>query len=143
MFFFHRSNLFAQRWTISKFVESYIKWKLPLSKYGIIPKHSFLKEISSCGLATVPLGFFEAVDKGAIVIKKAEKFEFCKEGVIVNGELQPVESDVVIFATGFKGEEKLRNIFVSRRFKELITGHVSAIVPLYRYTQYTFPMFAK
>ncbi|CAM8914433.1 unnamed protein product [Rhodiola kirilowii] len=120
------------RWSFSKFVESYIKWKLPLAKYGIVPKHSFLTEISSCEIATVPEHFFDRVDKGSIIIKKAEAFEFCKQGVIGKGESEPIKSDLVIFATGFRGEQKLSNIFPSPRFQEDITGSTSAIVPLYR-----------
>uniref|UniRef100_A0A7N0UYL3 Flavin-containing monooxygenase n=1 Tax=Kalanchoe fedtschenkoi TaxID=63787 RepID=A0A7N0UYL3_KALFE len=122
------------RWSFCKFVESHIKRKLPLEKYGIVPKHSFLEEISSCSIVTMPENFFDLADKGSIVLKKADGFRFCKEGVVANGEAEPAKSDLVLFATGFRGEQKLRDIFASRSFGELITGSPSAIVPLYRYT---------
>ncbi|XP_031252244.1 probable flavin-containing monooxygenase 1 [Pistacia vera] len=51
------------RWGISKFVETYIKKKHPLAKYGMIPKHSFLQDISSCLVSTVPEKFYEKVEK--------------------------------------------------------------------------------
>ncbi|KAK1364289.1 hypothetical protein POM88_039850 [Heracleum sosnowskyi] len=39
--------LSALRWGISKFVESYIKWKLQLEKFGMVPKRSYIREISN------------------------------------------------------------------------------------------------
>uniref|UniRef100_A0A7N0SZX8 Flavin-containing monooxygenase n=2 Tax=Kalanchoe fedtschenkoi TaxID=63787 RepID=A0A7N0SZX8_KALFE len=119
-------------WSISKFVESYVKWKLPLAKYGLVPEHSFLDDISSCTFAIWPDNFFDRVDSGSIVLKKADGFGFCKQGVTLNGELEPVKSDLVILATGFNGEQKLREIFASPRLQGLITGSASSIVPLYR-----------
>ncbi|KAM1987243.1 hypothetical protein ACFX15_034539 [Malus domestica] len=58
------------RWGFSKFVESYKNKKLGLAKYGMVPKHSFLQEISSCMIATVPEKFFDRVREGSIILKK-------------------------------------------------------------------------
>uniref|UniRef100_A0A5B7BBY5 Flavin-containing monooxygenase n=1 Tax=Davidia involucrata TaxID=16924 RepID=A0A5B7BBY5_DAVIN len=120
------------RWGFSKFVESYIKRKLRLSKFGMVPKHSFLKEISSCLISTVPEGFYNRVEKGSIKLKKAPSFSFSKEGILIDGEVEPLKTDMVILATGFKGVKKLEDIFVSQTFQDFIAGSTDTIIPLYR-----------
>lgn len=121
------------RWAFSKFVESHIRWKLGLKKFGMVPNHSFDKEINSCLISTVPEKFYEKVEEGSIVLKKAPRFWFCKEGIVIDGkESWPLKSDLVILATGFGGDKKLRDIFVSPTFQNLIAGSPNATVPLYR-----------
>ncbi|XP_058189481.1 probable flavin-containing monooxygenase 1 [Rhododendron vialii] len=71
------------RWGFSKFVGGLINRKHCLSKLGMVPKHSFLKETGSCLVSIVPEGFYEAVDKGSIKFKKAPSFGFCKEGILI------------------------------------------------------------
>ncbi|RZC45712.1 hypothetical protein C5167_038668 [Papaver somniferum] len=93
------------RWAASKFVESYIKSKFPLKKYNMVPEHSFLQEISSCSLSTAPEKFYDRA---------------------------PLETDVVILATGYKGDEKLKNIFKSPTFQNYIMGCSNSTVALYR-----------
>ncbi|KAL5562378.1 hypothetical protein UlMin_032125 [Ulmus minor] len=110
------------RWAISKFVESHIMHKLPLAKHGMVPKHSFHFEMNSCLIST----------EGSIVLKKAPSFSFCKEGVVVEGETTPRKTDLVILATGFRGDKKLKDIFVSPTFQDYIIGSPKATVPLYR-----------
>ncbi|KAI4342099.1 hypothetical protein MLD38_026756 [Melastoma candidum] len=121
-----------KRWVISKFVESDIKRKLPIEKYGMVPKHSFLQQISSCLLTTVPASFYNRVEKGSIVLKKALKFEFRRDGISIDGKLTEVKADVVIMAMGFKGDQKLRDIFESQSFRNCILRPPSALVSLYR-----------
>ncbi|KAK6253965.1 hypothetical protein QUC31_015685 [Theobroma cacao] len=120
------------RWSYSKFVESDIKRKLRLAKHGMVPTHSFLHDISSCLISTVPEKFYDKVEEGKIKLKKAPGFCFCHNGVLVEGEATPVGADVVILATGFKGEKKLRDIFVSQTFQDYIAGSPDAAMPLYR-----------
>ncbi|KAM3695789.1 hypothetical protein ACJW31_07G160700 [Castanea mollissima] len=120
------------RWAFSKFVESHIKNKLRLAKFGMVPKHSFHTEINSCLISTVPEKFYDKVEEGSINLKKSKSFGFCKEGVLVNGEAQPLKTDLVILATGFQGDKKLKDIFVSPTFKDYIVGSLDATVPLYR-----------
>ncbi|XP_022726426.1 probable flavin-containing monooxygenase 1 isoform X2 [Durio zibethinus] len=120
------------RWAYSKFVESDIKRKLRLAKHGMVPTHSFLHDISSCLTSTVPEKFYDKVEEGKIKLKKAPNFSFCHNGVLVEDESTAIEADVVIWATGFKGEKKLRDIFVSQTFQDYITGTPDAAIPLYR-----------
>lgn len=121
-----------QRWGIGKLIEAYLKWKLPLKKYGLVPNHSFHHDMYKCTFGIFPELFFDKVNEGSIVIKKSESFSFYKEGLIINGEAKPLETDVVIFATGFKGGEKLRNTFKSPIFQNYINGSTNSTVPLYR-----------
>ncbi|KAK6129431.1 hypothetical protein DH2020_036833 [Rehmannia glutinosa] len=119
------------RWGISKFVESHIRKKLRLAKHGMVPNHSFLKEVNSCSVATVPEGFFDRVDQGSIVLKKARRFSFCSEGVMVDGETEPLEIDLLILATGFRGVDKLKAAFSSPAFRDLMDKEDTRL-PLYR-----------
>ena len=73
------------------------------------------------------------VDQGSIVLKKAKSFSFCKQGVIVEGDSAPIKSDVVILATGYKGDQKLKEMLASSLFKDIVTGSTSNIIPLYRF----------
>ncbi|KAK3421143.1 hypothetical protein EUGRSUZ_G01840 [Eucalyptus grandis] len=120
------------RWAISKFVESHIKRKLRLKKFGMVPKHSFLQEISSCLISTVPEKFYDRVEEGSIILKKAPAFGFCKNGISIDGEVEPLNSDLVILATGFRGEKKLLDLFESQLFQDCLSGSPNSIVPLYR-----------
>ncbi|CAK8534515.1 unnamed protein product [Lathyrus sativus] len=120
------------RWGISKLVETYLKWKLPLKEYGLVPNRSFLQEISASQIAMLPEFFFDKVKEGSIVIKKSQNFSFCKEGLIVNDELKPIETDLVILATGYKGDQKLKSIFKSPIFQNYISKSEKSSVLLYR-----------
>ncbi|OWM72865.1 probable flavin-containing monooxygenase 1 [Punica granatum] len=122
------------RWGASKFVESCLRWKLPLKKYGMIPDRSFLEDLSSCTIGILPKNFYDKVEDGSIILKRLKKFGFVEEGVIIDGEDQPIRSDVVILATGYKGDEKLANMFKSPIFRELIARSPTSSVPLYRQT---------
>ncbi|KAF2302378.1 hypothetical protein GH714_035383 [Hevea brasiliensis] len=113
-------------------MESHCKNKLPLAKFGMVPKHSFLQEINSCTVSTIPDKFYDKVEEGSIILKKAPSFSFCKEGINVDGEDQTLETDLVILATGFKGDKKLKDIFMSAMFQECLVGSPTTAIPLYR-----------
>ena len=100
----------------------------------MVPKHSFLNELSSCSAALVPEGFYDRVEEGSIkLIKKADCFGFSKEGIVLDGQAETIKSDLVILATGFKGIDKLKHIFLSTKYQEFIAGSDDfATVPLYR-----------
>ncbi|XP_010242874.1 PREDICTED: probable flavin-containing monooxygenase 1 [Nelumbo nucifera] len=120
------------RWALSKFIETYLRWKFPLKKYGMIPKHSFFQQISMCAVATLPDGFYDRVVEGSIVLKKSKCFSFYKDGVMIEDEVGPLQTDIVILATGYKGDEKLKHIFTSPAFQEQVIGQPTTTVPLYR-----------
>ncbi|KAF3641374.1 hypothetical protein T459_33549 [Capsicum annuum] len=87
-----------------------------------------------CSMVNVPEGFYDRVEEGSIkLIKKAENFGFSKEGIVFEGQAEPVKFDLVILATGFKGIDKLKHIFESPNYQEFIAGSDdSTTVPLYR-----------
>ncbi|XP_078174179.1 putative flavin-containing monooxygenase 1 [Carex rostrata] len=120
------------RWAISKIVETYFKKNIPLEKHGMVPEYNFGHAMSSCQIARLPEGFYNRVEEGSIVLKKSESFTFCHEGVVLNGGDESIQSDIVIFATGFRGEQKLRNIFVSPWLQKLLAGSSNTTAPLYR-----------
>ncbi|PKA46212.1 putative flavin-containing monooxygenase 1 [Apostasia shenzhenica] len=119
-------------WIISKFVESYLKRTVPMKKYGMLPEHSFFQAMLSGLLSLLPDNFYGEVEKGSIVLKPSKAFEFCSRGVVVAGETEPVDADLVIFATGFRGDQKLRNMFVSPLLQGMVAGSDETTVPLYR-----------
>lgn len=124
-----------QRWSIAKFVESYLRWKLPLKKYKMVPQHGFLQDVSSCQILMLPENFFDKVVEGSIVLKKSENIGFCREGLIIDEETQPLKADIVILATGYRGDEKLRNIFTAPSFQRYMAGSTSSTISLYRYNR--------
>ncbi|KAH7677441.1 dimethylaniline monooxygenase (N-oxide forming) protein [Dioscorea alata] len=120
------------RWAFSTFIESYYKWAVPMKKHGMVPTHSFFQGITSGLIAMMPEKFYEKVEEGSIVIKKSKSFAFCKKGVIIDGESSPIESDLVILATGFRGDDKLKYLFTSPNIQNIIVGPSSSTLPLYR-----------
>ncbi|KAK1437837.1 hypothetical protein QVD17_03637 [Tagetes erecta] len=119
-------------WGVSKFVENYIKMKLPLAKFNMVPQHSFAKDTRACLICYMPDSddFFDAVENESIKLKKSTSFNFYENGISVDEDNTRIEAELVIFATGFRGEEKLKNIFDSSTFGHFIAG--SPRVPLYR-----------
>ena len=113
----------------TKLVEIYLKWTYPLKKYNMVPEHPFLKQIVSCMSMVIPANFYDRVREGSLILKKAQSFSFCRNGLVLDGEAAVLESDIVIFATGYKSDEKLSNIFTSTFFKNCITG---SSAPFYR-----------
>ncbi|KAH0456473.1 hypothetical protein IEQ34_014380 [Dendrobium chrysotoxum] len=75
---------------------------------------------------------FGGMEEGSIVLKPSKTFNFRKQGIQVEGERQSIDSDLVIFATGFKGDQKLSNIFVPSKFEWIVAGVKDNVVPLYR-----------
>ncbi|XP_059636157.1 probable flavin-containing monooxygenase 1 [Cornus florida] len=119
------------RRAVSKFIESYLVWKLPLLKYGLKPDHPFEEDYASCQMAILPENFFSEADKGKIVFKKASKWWFWEGGVEFEDNTR-LEADVVVYATGFDGKKKLKTI-LPEPFRSLIE-FPSGMMPLYRGT---------
>ncbi|XP_078440004.1 putative flavin-containing monooxygenase 1 [Wolffia australiana] len=123
--------LFPLRWLISNFVSSYYKWKLPLKMRGIVPDHAFSQEVAACSIGLLPEKFYERVEEGSIVVRRSQRFNFHENGVIIDDEVEPIKSDVVIFATGYRGDLKLKNIFITEEFGAKFMNSPST-VSLYR-----------
>ncbi|XP_076906754.1 putative flavin-containing monooxygenase 1 [Bidens hawaiensis] len=121
------------RWGYWKLVETYAKITLPLAKYNMVPQDSVLKDTSAGLLAYMPDpdDFFDAVHKGSIKLQKSPRYTFYEKGIsIKEDDDTQIEADIVIFATGFDGVGKIKNIFESPKF-----GHYIADPPrvgLYR-----------
>ncbi|NP_001353961.1 Probable flavin-containing monooxygenase 1 [Zea mays] len=121
------------RWLFSKFAESY--YAIPMRKHGMVPDHSLFQALATCLIAIQPKGFYERLEEGSIVLKRSKTFSFCREGVVVEGEVSSsslVESDVVIYATGFRGDLKIKDMFASEYFRSVAVGSACTTVPLYR-----------
>ncbi|KAJ4850361.1 monooxygenase [Turnera subulata] len=123
--------LSPMRKAISKFIESYLEWKLPLKKYGLKPDHPFVEDYASCQMAILPENFFAEADKGNIKFKRATKWWFWNRGIEFEDNTK-LEADVVILATGYDGKKKLQDILPDP-FSSLILDS-AGIMPLYRGT---------
>ncbi|XP_071693104.1 probable flavin-containing monooxygenase 1 [Rutidosis leptorrhynchoides] len=120
------------RWGVSKLIESYVKKTLPLAKFDMLPQHSISKDMRSCLISYIPDSddFFQKLEKGSIKLQKSQRYNFYEKGISTVEDKMNIEADIVIFATGFRGQEKLKNIFESSTFGQFIAG--SPRVPLYR-----------
>ena len=118
-----------QKRAISKFIESYLFWKLPWEKYGLKPDHPFVEDYTSCQMAILPENFFSEVDKGMIQFKKTSKWWFWSKGLEFEDNTR-LEADVVVLATGFDGKKKLQSL-LPEPFSSLMVDS-SGIMPLYR-----------
>ncbi|KAI6682353.1 hypothetical protein NL676_036234 [Syzygium grande] len=88
--------------------------------------------MSSCQICMLPHKFYDKVEEGSILIKRLQSFRFCKEGPIVGREDKPISSDLVILATGYKGDQKLKNMFRSSVFQNYLVSSTTSTIPLYR-----------
>ncbi|KAJ3706793.1 hypothetical protein LUZ61_010498 [Rhynchospora tenuis] len=98
----------------------------------MVPDHSFSQGIASGVVSILPPKFYDYVAKGSIILKNAKTFTFCKQGVTFEGYNEPLEADIVIYATGFKGDKKLQDIFQSPLLASIVAGSTETTVPLYR-----------
>lgn len=99
----------------------------------MIPDHGFLEDIASCTIGMLPKDFYDKVEKGSIVLKRSRAFGFVREGIVLEGEEQPIRTNLVILATGYRGDQKLVNMFKSPLiFREYIARSPTSTVPLYR-----------
>lgn len=131
-----------QKWGICKVMERKLRHLHELDKLDTLPKKSFMEEMNACEITTVPQGFYDKVKEGSIILKKCSSFHFCKEGIIlINNNnhshsqvLSLINTDLVILATGFNGEQKLKHIFESPNFQDyIICPKSNTLVPLYRF----------
>nr|CAB3454131.1 unnamed protein product [Digitaria exilis] len=126
------------RWAMSKVIETYFKWSVPLQKHGMVPDYSFSFAMSSCSIAMLPEGFYDRVDEGSIILKKSKAFNFSNDAIILQDRNESIKSDIVILATGFRGDQKLRDIFTANWCRKIVAGSPDTSAPLYRYSLYHF-----
>jgi dimethylaniline monooxygenase (N-oxide forming) len=100
----------------------------------MVPDYSFSFAMSSCSIAMLPEGFYDRVDDGSIILKKTKAFNFSNNGIILQDNNESIKSDIVILATGFRGDQKLRDIFIANWCRKIVAGSPDAVAPLYRYT---------
>ncbi|XP_031488556.1 probable flavin-containing monooxygenase 1 [Nymphaea colorata] len=132
--------LSPMRWGLCKLVEFCLRWQLPLKKYGILPEGSFFQEMASCNIFTLPQDFYDHVEAGRIIIKKSARWGFCEKGLVLESESHDqkkqelVEADLVILATGYRGNQKLKSLFEpsSPYHRYLLPGLECGVLPLYR-----------
>ncbi|XP_050220002.1 probable flavin-containing monooxygenase 1 [Mercurialis annua] len=119
------------RHVVSKFIESYLLYKLPLHKYGLKPDHPFIEDYASCQMAIMPENFFSEADKGNILFKRTSNWCFTQDGLQFEDNTK-LQADVVIFATGYNAKKKLQNIIPEPFFSLL--EYPYGVMPLYRGT---------
>lgn len=102
----------------------------------MVPDYSFSFAMSSCSIAMLPEGFYDRVDEGSIILKKSKAFNFSNDAIILQDRNESIKSDIVILATGFRGDQKLRDIFTANWCKRIVAGSPDTSAPLYRYTLY-------
>ena len=100
-----------------------------MEKYGLKPGHPFVEDYASCQMAIMPDNFFAEADKGKIVFKRASKWWFTKKGIEFDDNTE-IGADVVILATGYDGEKKLKTVLPDP-FRSLLE-YPSGLLPLYR-----------
>ncbi|KAM7254373.1 hypothetical protein ACFE04_021513 [Oxalis oulophora] len=93
-------------WAVSKIVESDIKRKIPMAKYGMRRRRKHQ---------------LEEIPEHELLRKRTNPRFRCSS-----------EWDLVVFATGFRGDIKLKETFESKRFQDLMVGTSKDSVPLYR-----------
>ena len=126
-----------QMWLFSKMVEAFLRTVYPLKKYDMLPSYSFVEHMFTCSTSVTPPSFFERVREGSIVpIKYSREFGFRESGLIVDDKV--FLADVVVFATGYKPEQKLQNMFSSLDFKKCMTA---SSAPFYRSQYHTIDVF--
>ncbi|XBI05206.1 hypothetical protein VPH35_133390 [Triticum aestivum] len=114
----------------SKFAESY--YSITMKKHDMVPDHSFFEGMVGCWVELAPKDHYKNLEEGSILVEKSKTFSFCKEGVLVEGESTLVKSDIVIFGTGFNGDQNIKSMFTSKYFQSILSGSTSMTLSLYR-----------
>lgn len=122
-------NIIPVRQMMNFMVESFLKAKYPLEKYGLIPSHSFLDDVSACILPQLPPSFFPLVEEGRIKLTKSATWHFTPGGVRLDDGRQ-VDADAVILCTGYDGLSKLKALLPSQYGSKLSNNGKS--IYLYR-----------
>lgn len=119
------------RWIIFKLLEFYLCWKLPLQKHGLVPDHSFVEELASCNTSTYPANLFPRAEEGCVHFRKSSNWSFSSKGIVLDDGTE-VKADIVVFATGYDAEKKLKSL-LPEPFADVLEK-TAGVVPLYRGT---------
>nr|CAB3454132.1 unnamed protein product [Digitaria exilis] len=119
-------------WLKSKLTGAYYKRSIPMREYGMEPEYGFAGCLSSCKVGMLPGAFYDKVRSGSVAIRRSRSFSFRQDGLVLDDGRVVVPADLVILATGFRGDQKLRDMFVSPRVKDIIAGSPDTTVGLYR-----------
>lgn len=99
----------------------------------MVPAHRFSADVTSCSISIAPENFYDRIEEGSILVKKSKGFGFYANGLTFEDDATPpLETDIVILCTGYKGDVKLKHIFKSQTFQNYITGALNSTVSLYR-----------
>uniref|UniRef100_A0ACD6AA41 Uncharacterized protein n=1 Tax=Avena sativa TaxID=4498 RepID=A0ACD6AA41_AVESA len=118
------------RLMISMFAKIY--YSTEMKKHDMVPDHSFFEGVVAGSFAIAPKDHYKNLEEGNIIVNKSRTFSFCKDGVLLEGGSTLVKSDIVIFGTGYKGDQKIKDIFTSEYFRSIVVGSTSTARLLYR-----------
>lgn len=114
-------------------LEWVVKGQLKLERLGLVPEGSF-ETIARSTISLSTEGFYDAVQRGQIAVKRDSKIDklVAGKGVLLDdGSL--VEADVVICGTGFRQDpppflpEKIRNTLTDEAGNWLLYRHIKPI----------------
>ena len=133
------------KWNSTR-VRFWIDFQLDLSKesrFNNRTEHWNLSEFNSCSFPAVPQGFYDKSWRGeASYWRRLPILASAEKASRLVMRVTSLETDLVKLATGFNGERKLRDIFLSKVFQDSFLGSSKAAVPLYRLVV-SFPFLIK
>lgn len=122
-----------------KTVEYNIRRQVPLTKFGLLPDHSLLADISGCMLPFMPVGFVPHLENGRIVPVKTPSVSFHPQGVRL-GDGTKVDADLVLLCTGYNAHEKVKAILPATARESVFEQE--DILSLYRYSVFFHTSFS-
>lgn len=101
-----------------------------MSRFGLVPEHSLLEDVSACILPEMPENLFGHLEAGNIIPRKTTNWHFYTKGLqLADGT--NIEADVVILCTGYDGPSKLKSI-LPEEYKAVLCKPESDSFTLYR-----------
>ncbi|KAL3684238.1 hypothetical protein R1sor_002260 [Riccia sorocarpa] len=117
------------RSAVWKMIEYYLRFTLPLSRFGLVPEHALFQDLSACVLPQVPVTLFQHLEAGRIQTQKTPYMSFYPKGLrLADGT--DLEADSVILCTGYNGDAKLKSI-LPKEYKDVLL-EPGNVLTLYR-----------
>lgn len=120
----------SQKSLVWKLLEYYLRFTVPVSRYGLVPEHSLLEDLTACVLPQLPQTLLRHLGDGNILPKKAPSWDFYAKGVRLANSTR-IEADVVILCTGYDGNAKLKAILPED--DRAVLFEPDGLLSLYRY----------